>query len=292
MARRPNRLRGGLPAARGTAWLMESLAMLRAQAGRLLFMAVVMQVILSLAQVPLLGILIVLSVPALGAGMLEAFHVTARGGLPTLRLLFKPLLSSPQRGRFFAMGAMVFLVGIVTISILVPASGNLPDEALLLRLQQGDVDALAELDPAFVRSLLMAFLVSIGISGTLSYLSIPLIWFYRRPFFAALGEGMQALLVHWKPFLMLGFGVMAVFLPIALLTGLLLRLSTAGGVVAVIATGLVMMLLLLFQLVLFGTQYCAARDIFGEIEEGDTDPGRDQRGDPGEEKTKEDQLVA
>ena len=292
MARRPNRLRGGLPAARGTAWLMESLAMLRAQAGRLLFMAVVMQVILSLAQVPLLGILIVLSVPGLGAGMLEAFHVTARGGLPTLGLLFRPLLSSPQRGRFFAMGAMVFVVGVVTISILVPASGNLPDEALLLRLQQGEVDALAELDPAFVRSLLMAFLVSIGISGTLSYLSIPLIWFYRRPFFAALGEGMQALLVHWKPFLMLGLGVMAVFIPIALLTGLLLRLSTAGGVIAVIATGLVMMLLLLFQLVLFGTQYCAARDIFGEIEGGDTDPGRDQRGDLDEEKPKDDQLVA
>lgn len=281
-----------MPAARGTAWLMESLVMLRAQAGRLLFMAVVMQVILSLAQVPLLGILIVLSVPGLGAGMLEAFHVTARGGLPVLGLLFRPLLSSPQRGRFFAMGAMVFVIGVVTISILVPASGNLPDEALLLRLQQGEVDALAELDPAFVRSLLMAFLVSIGISGTLSYLSIPLIWFYRRPFFAALGEGMQALLVHWKPFLMLGLGVMAVFIPIALLTGLLLRLSTAGGVVAVIATGLVMMLLLLFQLVLFGTQYCAARDIFGEIEGGDRDPGPDQRGDLDEEKPKDDQLVA
>ena len=75
---------------------MESLALLRAQAGRLLLISVVMQVILGLAQVPLLGILVVLSVPGLGAGMLEAFHVTAKGvTLITPKMLsMKPLRTS------------------------------------------------------------------------------------------------------------------------------------------------------------------------------------------------------
>ena len=263
MAKRRNPLKRGLPGSRGTAWLMESLALLRAQTGRLLFIAVIMQMLLGLSQVPFLGILVIVSVPGLGAGLLEAFHVTSRGGAPAISLLFKPLASPQHRGRLFAMGALVFVIAVVTISVLLPASGSLPDEALLLRLQQGDVDALSELDPAFVSNLLMAFMVSIGISGTLSYMSIPLIWFKGRKLWPAIGEGMRVLLVHWKAFLVLGVGVMALFLPVALLSSILLQLAAAGGVMAMVFTGLLMALLLLFQLVLFGTQYCAAKEIFG-----------------------------
>ena len=195
--------------------------------------------------------------------MLEAFHVTSRGGAPAISLLFKPLASPQHRGRLFAMGALGFVIAVVTISVLLPASGSLPDEALLLRLQQGDVDALSELDPAFVSNLLMAFMVSIGRSGTLSYMSRPLIWFKGRKLWPAIGEGMRVLLVHWKAFLVLGVGVMALFLPVALLSSILLQLAAAGGVMAMVFTGLLMALLLLFQLVLFGTQYCAAKEIFG-----------------------------
>ena len=258
-----NPLKRGLPGSRGKTWLLESLALLRAQTGRLLFIAVVMQVILGLSQVPFLGILVILSVPAMGAGLLEAFHVTARGGMPALGLLFKPLSTPECRGRLLGMGALVFFIAVITISILLPASGSMPDEALLMRLQQGDVEALSELDPAFVSNLMMAFVISIGISGTLSYMAIPLVWFHRRRLWPALGHGMKALLVHWRPFLVMGVGIMVLFIPVALLTSVLLQLTAAGGVIAMIATGFMMILLLLFQLVLFGTQYCAARDIFG-----------------------------
>ena len=279
MAERKNPLKRGLPGSRGTAWLRESLALLRAQTGRLLFIAVIMQMLLGLSQVPFLGILVIISVPGLGAGLLEAFHVTSRGGAPAISLLFKPLASPQHRGRLFAMGALVFVIAVVTISVLLPASGSLPDEALLLRLQQGDVDALSELDPAFVSNLLMAFMVSIGISGTLSYMSIPLIWFKGRKLWPAISEGMRALLVHWKAFLVLGVGVMALFLPVSLLSSILLQLAAAGGVMAMVFTGLLMALLLLFQLVLFGTQYCAAKEIFGvddEVIDEPPPPGDDQ----------------
>lgn len=263
MGHRKSRLRNSLPASRGTAWLLESLALLKSQAGRLLLIAVLMQVILGLAQVPLIGILVVISVPGLGAGILEAFHVTSKGAAPSPGLLFKPLVSGTRRGRLFAMGAMVFVIGVVTISVLLPASGNLPDEELLLRLQQGDVDALSQLDPAFIRGLMMAFMVSLGISGTLTFMSIPLVWFHDRRLWPAIVEGLRALITHWKPFLVLGLGVLVVFFPVALLAGMLLQLAAAGGVIAFIATVLVMMLLLAFQMVLFGTQYCASMEIFG-----------------------------
>jgi hypothetical protein len=252
-----------LPAARGGAWFMESLALLRRQTSRLLFIAILMQLVLGLVQVPVLGILVVLSVPGLTAGILEAFHVTARGGAPAMRVLFLPLAIGNRRGRLFALGALVFVVGIVCVSLLLGGTVAGLDEATLMRLQQGDMNALAEVDPLFITRLLAAFAISVAISGTLTFFSVPLVWFRDRPFWPALSAGLGGLLRHWKALLVLGLVLAAASLPFALLVGLLLQLAVAGGVAAFIATGLVMVLLLLFQLLLFGTQYCAFRDIFG-----------------------------
>ena len=99
MEERKRRKKSAVPASSGFAWVVQSLELLRAQASRLLFIALLMQIILGLVQVPLLGILIVLSIPGLSAGILEAFHVTARGGRPPMHLLFLPLASGDRRGR-------------------------------------------------------------------------------------------------------------------------------------------------------------------------------------------------
>jgi hypothetical protein len=109
----------------------------------------------------------------------------------------------------------------------------------------------------------LAFLVGLSISGTLSYFTIPLIWFHDRKLGSALGAGLHALLVNWKPFLALGAGLLLLFLPVALVSGALFGLAAGGGVMAALVMGLIMVLLLLFQLMLFGTQYCAFREIFG-----------------------------
>jgi hypothetical protein len=252
-----------VPAASGWGWLAQSLRMLRAQAPRLLFIAVVMQIILGLAQVPLLSVLVVIAVPGLTAGILEAFHVTGGGGSPSLGLLFRPLSSRDHRGRLLALGALVFAIGLLCVSLLLPAGGLELDEELLVRIQQGDAQAVAALDPGLIRRLLMALMVSVAISGTITYLSIPLVWFGRARLWPAIGAGLRALIVNWMPFLLLGAGLLAVFLPLALISGLLIQLTAAGGLVAMFAMGLLMVLLLLFQLILFGTQYCAYRELFG-----------------------------
>lgn len=137
------------------------------------------------------------------------------------------------------------------------------DEALLLRLQEGDMAALEELDPGFMTRMFAAFLFSVAISGTMTFFSIPLVWFRDRKLGAALGTGMRALVAAWKPMLLLGLGLFAVFLPFGLLMMLFMQLTLFGGLVGMLGLGLVMMLLLLFQLLLFGTQYCSFRDIFG-----------------------------
>lgn len=252
-----------IAAARGAAWVLQSLELLRRQAGRLLFIAILMQLVLGLVQVPLLGILVVLSVPGLTAGILEAFHVTAAGGAPGLRLLFVPLATGGRRGRLLGMGALVFAIGILCVSLLIGGSLASVDEATLLRLQAGEVEALAEIDPQFTLRLMAAFLFSVALGGTLTFFSIPLVWFGNQRVWPAIAAGLGALLRHWRPLLVLGAALIVVFLPFALLIALLLQFAAAGGAPALFATGLTMVLLLLFQLLLFGAQYCSFREIFG-----------------------------
>jgi len=274
------RPRGSIAAGRGLAWLLQSLLLLRIQAGRLLLIAVVMQLVLGLVQVPLLGILVVLSVPALTAGILEAFKVTASGGAPSLRLLFLPLATAERRGRLLALGALVFAIGILCVSLLLGNTLANVDEATLLRLQQGDMAALTELDPMFMTRLLGAFAFSVALSGTVTFYSIPLVWFGGRRVWSAVGAGLAALLRHWKPMLVLGVALAAASLPLALAVGALLQVAAAGGAVGYIATGFVMLLLLAFQMLLFGTQYVSYREIFGSG--GETPAPEPPAGDDGQ----------
>jgi hypothetical protein len=249
--------------ARGIAWLLQSLALLRMQSGRLLLIAVFMQVILGLTQLPLIGMLIIISVPALSAGVLEAFDVTSRGGRPGLNLLFKPLTSRTHTGRLFLMGLLVFAVGILSISLMLSGSEELLDPEMVSRIEQGDIDALTELDQESLGKMVMAFLVGIAISGTLSYFTIPLIWFGDRSLGQALAEGIKALIVHWKPFLTLALGLFLISIPVIVVAGFLIRMAASGGLISVIVMAGMMILLLAFQMLLFASQYCAFRDIFG-----------------------------
>lgn len=252
-----------VPPSHGFAWLVQSLSLIRLQAGRLLLIGVLMQLILGLSQLPLIGLLIIISVPGLTAGLLEAFHVTARGGAPDIRLLFKPLTSSAHSGRLFAMGALVFAVGVLCISLLLSGSEELLDPALMERIEQGDVNAISSVNQETLARMALALLVGVAVSGTLSYFTIPLIWFGNRKLGTALAVGLKGLIVNWRPFLLLALGLMLVLLPLGLVSAVLFSMAGSGGILSALLMGLIMLLLMLFQLLLFGTQYCAYRDIFG-----------------------------
>jgi len=62
---------------------------------------------------------------------------------------------------------------------------------------------------------------------------------------------------------MLALGLFVALIPVAVVTGFLFQLASGGGLLSVIVMAVVMILLLAFQMLLFGTQYCAFRDIFG-----------------------------
>jgi hypothetical protein len=253
-----------LPTRHGVAWLLQSMTLFRSQPGRLLLIAVLLQFIMGLTQVPIIGFLLIISVPALSAGLLQAFLVTAEGGRPSPHLLFLPLMSGAKTIRMLAMGALMFIVGILTVSLVLSGNEAMLDPELLSRIEQGDVEALSSLDPAVLQSMLFAFLVGISVSGTLSYMTIPLMWFHDHKLGSALALGLRALLANWKPFLLLGLGLAAVMFPVVMAAGFLFIWSGSAGALSIVVLGLVMILLLAFQLILFGTQFCAFRDIFGK----------------------------
>jgi hypothetical protein len=272
-----NRQARVVPARHGIAWLVQSMTLLRAQPARLFLLAMLLQVMMGLTQVPIVGFLLIISVPALSAGLLQAFLVTAEGGKPSPNLLFRPLLSGAHSMRMLAMGALMFAVGVLTVSLVLSGSEAILDPELLSRIEQGDVAALSSLDQGALHKMVLAFLIGISVSGTLSYMTIPLMWFHDRRLGPALGEGLKALVVNWKPFLVLGLGLAALLIPVSLAAGILfLWVGSAGGL-AFVVLGLVMLLLLAFQLVLFGTQFCAFRDIFG-LDTGQADSEESDEG--------------
>lgn len=251
-----------VPPRQGLAWLLQSLALMRAQSGRLFLMVVLLQLIMGLTQVPLIGFLLILSVPALTAGLLQGFHVTALGGRPAPSLLFVPLTSKGYAGRLFGLGALMFLVGIMIVALLLPADSVLTDPELLSRIEQGDVEALSALNVDSLRSMVFAFLIGLSISGTLSFMTIPLVWFQDRKLGPALVIGLKALAINWKPFLVLGLGLAGLLIPVSLVAGILFTTASSGGVFSMLVMAVVMLLVLGFQLLLFGTQYCSFRDVF------------------------------
>lgn len=242
--------------------MLQSLALMRAQPGRLLLMVVLLQLIMGLTQVPLIGLLLIFSVPALSAGLLQAFHVTAQGGQPAPSLLFVPLTSRGHAGRLFGLGGLMFLVGMISVSLFLPADNALMDPDLLSRIEQGDAEALSALDMESVRGVIIALFVGLAVSGTLSFMTIPLVWFHDRKLGEALIEGLRALVVNWKPFLVLGLCLAGLLFPVSLVAGLLFAAAPGAGAFSLIVMAVVMLLVLAFQLLLFGTQYCAFRDIF------------------------------
>jgi hypothetical protein len=265
-----------LPGRHGLAWMMQSLLLMRAQPARLLFLAVLLQLLLGLTRIPLLGLLIVIAVPALTAGLLQAFGEVAAGRPATSAALFAPMASGPRTGRLMAMGAVLFAVGILSVSLVLSGSTDLLDAELLARLEQGDMEAVAMLDPDLIMRFALAIAVGVSISGTLSFLAIPLVWFNDSKLGAAFLSGLQALLMNWKPYTVLALAMTAILIPIALAIAVLFQAAGSAGVFAFILLGVIMLLALAFQMLVFGTQYCSYRDIYGIKPDPSDPPGSDQ----------------
>jgi len=100
-----------------------------------------------------------------------------------------------------------------------------------------------------------------------------LLWFSGLPLGRALVSGLSAILFNLPAFLLLVLGLVALAMPVGLLLSLLLSMAAGSTVM----TLLMLLVIVTYQLVFLGAQYCAFRDIFG-IESGQV-PGPAEQDD-------------
>ncbi len=267
-----------LPASRGLAWISGAWELIRKQPLRLLLIGLFFQLILGFAQSSALWLLVVLFMPVLSAGMLHAFFVVDRVGKPALGVLFLPFTSGESVGRLVLLGATVLVIGFLILAAIMAGQVVGIDPEIISRIEQGDPEALQLIDPQIMENTVLGIAVGAAVSGCITYFSVPLIWFRKQSMGRSVITGLRALGRNWKPLLMLGVFLAIVSVPIVLLFGSLVlsTLTEAGG-----SYGLAFLMLVLgplFQLLLFGTQYLAFRDVFGlgEAREAQGRPSDDQ----------------
>jgi hypothetical protein len=258
-----------LPPRAGMAWLSQSWTLIRAQTSRLLFLAVMLQLLLGLVQLPLLGIFIVMATPALTAGLLQAFYHVECGQGFNAGILFKPLFLRPKSGRLLLLGLVLFLVAMVAVSLTLTGVDTAIDPELRSRIEQGDFEAVKQLDPELISKMLMGILVGLSISGSLSFFSIPLIWFRDQKLMVSLIKGVQAMLLNWRAFIVLSLGLAALLVPVSIVISVLFQVSGQSGIMSFFLLGIIMLIALAFQLLIFGVQYCAFREVFNQQVEKD-----------------------
>jgi hypothetical protein len=140
------------------------------------------------------------------------------------------------------------------------------------------LDALQFIDPKVMESAVMAMAIATAVSGTVTYFSVPLIWFRKQSTGRAVVIGLKGLARNWKPLLVIGLllGVLAV--PMGFLFAFFYVSAISEGAASTWLAFLLLLLGPIFQLLLFGTQYMAFRDIFGldETTAGDGKKSADQ----------------
>jgi hypothetical protein len=269
------------PAARGLAWVTGSWGLVKRQPIRLLLISLFLQFFLSLSQAGALGLLVILCLPLLTAGMLHAFYSVERGEKPNITILFMPFTSTKTLSTLILLGAVVMVLGFLAITLVMSGQVMNIDPEVLGRIEKGDLEALQLIDPKVMENAVFAMAIGAAISGSLSYFAVPLVWYKKYGVGSAIMVGLKALARNWQPLLVIGvlLGVLAV--PIGLLLGSFYLSALSGGTASPILAFLILLLGPMFQLLLFGTQYLAFRDIFAL--DSNTDAG---------EQSKDDQLVA
>jgi uncharacterized membrane protein len=270
-----------LPAARALAWVTGSWELVRRQPVRLLLISLFFQFILSFSQAGVLGLLAILCLPVLSAGMLQAFFLVERGEKPMLAVLFMPFTAKKSAGQLLLLGAVVMALALLVVSLVLAGQVVDIDPEIISRVEQGDLDALQFVDPQIIESAILSMALGAAISGCLTYFSVPLIWFRKQGMGSALIIGLKALGRNWKPLLLIGLLLAIMAVPIVLLLASFYLSALGGGVASSVLALLLLLFGPMFQLFVFGTQYLAFRDIFG-MDKATADHG----------KTTGDQLVA
>ena len=260
-----------LPAARGLAWLSGSWGLIKRQPLRLLLISLFFQFLLSFSQTGALGLVVILCLPVLSAGLLQAFFLVEHDEKPMLAVLFMAFTAKRSIGSLLLLGAVAMVVALLVVTLVLAGQMVDIDPNIIVRIEQGDLDALQLIDPQVLETAVLSMALGAAISGTLTYFSVPLIWFRKQKMGSALIMGLKGLGRNWKPLLVIGLMLGLLAVPIVLLFGSFYLSALSEGTASTLLGFLLLLLGPMFQLILFGSQYLAFRDIFGLDETAEID---------------------
>ena len=252
-----------VPAARGLEWLSGSWQLVKRQPLRLLLISLFFQFFLSFSQVQVIGMLVILCLPILSAGMLHALFLVDRGEKPMLAVLFMPFTVKKSISSLLILGGVLIVMGLLIVTVVLAGQMVQVDPEILSRIEQGDLGAVELIDPQMLQDAIVAMAFAATISACLSYFSVPLIWFRHHGLGSALIMGLKGLGRNWKPLTVIGLLLGALAIPIVLLFGSFYLAALSEGSSASVLSFLLLLLGPVYQLLLFGTQYLAFKDIFG-----------------------------
>jgi hypothetical protein len=252
-----------MPTARGLAWLSGSWGLIKRQALRLMLISLFFQFFLSFSQIQAIGLLVILFLPVLSAGMLHAFMLVEHDEKPMLASLFIAFSDRQRISKLLLLGGIVVVVGLLVMTMVLAGSMVDIDPEIIARIEQGDMEALQLIDPQIMEDAVLAMAIGAAVSGSITYFSVPLIWFAKQGVGSALVVGFKALFVNWKSLLVIGLLLGCLAIPIVLLFGSFYLSALSGGMSSNILAFLLLVFGPMYQLLLFGTQYLAFRDIFG-----------------------------
>jgi len=147
----------------------------------------------------------VLLVPALSAGMLQALHSADAGLRPSPAMLFVAFSRPDRLLRLVFLGGLMLTTAMAAVMAVVSGALTGLDAETMAKLEQGDVEALLMMNPELLERLMIALLMGLVVSGTLSFFAVPLIWFRNMPLRRAIWLGLTGMMRNWKPLLVLAF---------------------------------------------------------------------------------------
>ncbi|NBB91808.1 MAG: hypothetical protein GVY32_01405 [Gammaproteobacteria bacterium] len=251
----------------GMRWLPSAAERLFASFAPLAGVAALWLLVSMIALVPLIGQLaMMLLTPVLTAGVLAAFDEAAAGRRPGPTVLFTAWRQPQLRTRLLGVGA--FWIGGSLLALAV-ASAWLGSQVSPEQLQaaQGSPEAMAELlaQVSFGPLLLVAAGILAAVLSAM-YFAVPLLLFESgTTTLAALRISLVAVVANWAAFLGFTLVLLAAAIAAGFVFGILvLFLGLAlGSFGQSLGQVLFLLVAMLVQVVMAGTQWFAYRDVFG-----------------------------
>lgn len=252
--------------AAGFGWLGEAMLLVRHNAMRLLLLGLLLQMLGAASQIGVLGVLFLLAVPALTAGMLQGMHLAASGSKPAPMVLFAAFQGSGRLLSLFLLGGLTLALSFVVVSFVMVGGVASMDPELLARIQSGDQAAVAELDPALLQRILVAMVAGLGLGLVLSFFAVPLIWFQQRSLGSALGSSITTMFREFRALTALGIGLFFLGVPVGLVAAFTVSAQLGASSPSMVLTVIMLLLVVVYQVLGFAAQYVAYRSVFMDVE--------------------------